>query len=185
MKENNIPRFKTLAEEKEYWESKSICNTDVEGEINEPVSTKRRSSFLSVRLSGDELTQLHDEASKFNMGPSTFARALLLAFIQSEKRPREEISLQKVIQVVDQKTSPQFREKAARLMEEISLGGSQKPSVLVIDPGQQKEMYEMGQKLVEMLFEVVGYKLVRSTENNADIAKPESHAQENTDYAKI
>jgi len=83
---NNVPEFKTLKEEKEYWEARGPLAEGREGTINKPKAKQKRSSFLAVRLTGEELTQLRDLAAKQGLGPSTYARILLTSVIE----PREQ-----------------------------------------------------------------------------------------------
>ena len=76
------PRFSSLEEEDEYWKTHSPLDEGYEGKVQK--SKQKRSSFLSLRLTGDELTHLRDMAAKFGMGPSTYARQLL-GFIIEQK----------------------------------------------------------------------------------------------------
>lgn len=63
-------------EEREYWESRGPLAEGHSGKFNKPKSAKR-SSFLAIRLTGDELTMLRDVASRYGLPPSTYARAAL------------------------------------------------------------------------------------------------------------
>ncbi len=76
------PRFSSLEEEDEYWKIHSPLDEGYEGKVQK--SKRKRSSFLSIRLTGDELTQLRDMAAKFGMGPSTYARQVLRLTIEQE-----------------------------------------------------------------------------------------------------
>ena len=79
---NKIPEFRTLEEEREYWEARGPLAEGHRGRVNRPHPKQKRASFLSVRLTGEELTQLRDVAAKIGMGPSTFARYLLKQTIE-------------------------------------------------------------------------------------------------------
>ena len=76
------PRFGSLEEEDEYWKTHSPLDEGYEGEVQK--SKRKRSSFLSLRLTGEELTQIRDMGAKLGMGPSTYARQLL-SFIIEQK----------------------------------------------------------------------------------------------------
>lgn len=69
------PRFKNIEEEDKYWETHSPLDEGFEGEVE--TSKQKRSSFLSVRMTGDELSKLRDAAAKLGLGPSTYARLIL------------------------------------------------------------------------------------------------------------
>ncbi len=74
-----VPEFQSLEEEREYWEDRSALVPGRKGRLNKPQPGQRRSSFLAVRLTGEELTRLRDAAKKRGLGPSTFARMILLS----------------------------------------------------------------------------------------------------------
>lgn len=76
------PRFSTLAEEDEYWKTHSPLDEGYKGEVQK--SKQKRSSFLSIRLTGEEITKLRNVAAKFGMGPSTYVRQLLKLTIEPE-----------------------------------------------------------------------------------------------------
>ncbi len=69
------PKFGSIEEEDKYWETHSPLDEGFEGEVE--TSEQKRSSFLSVRMTGDELSQLRDEAANVGLGPSTYARLVL------------------------------------------------------------------------------------------------------------
>jgi len=69
------PRFETFEEEDKYWATHSPLAEGYAGEAQ--TERQKRSSFLSVRLTGEELTQLRDLAGRKGLGPSTFIRTLI------------------------------------------------------------------------------------------------------------
>ena len=69
------PKFGSVEEEDKYWASHSPLNEGYAAEIQK--EKQRRSSFLTIRLTGEELTRLRDIASSKGMGPSTYIRALI------------------------------------------------------------------------------------------------------------
>jgi len=75
------PKFSSIEEEDKYWETHSPLDEGFEGEVE--TSEQKRSSFLSVRMTGDELSQLRDAAAKLGVGPSTYARLILTSAIKS------------------------------------------------------------------------------------------------------
>jgi len=85
--ETKIPEFKSLDEEREYWEARGPLTEGHRGRINRPKPGQKRSSFLSIRLTGEELTQLRDMAAEFGMGPSTYTRQVLKLAIEQKNWP--------------------------------------------------------------------------------------------------
>ncbi|MFH0913953.1 MAG: hypothetical protein V1849_01520 [Chloroflexota bacterium] len=74
-----IPKFQSREEEREYWEARGPLAEGHKGRLNKPKPGQLRSSFLTVRLTGEELTRLRDAAAAVRMGPSTYARLILLS----------------------------------------------------------------------------------------------------------
>ena len=84
---NGIPEFKSLEEEKEYWEARGPLAEGHKGTVNRPKSRQKRSSFLAVRLTGEELTRLRDVAAGQGLGPSTYARMILTSALERGGKP--------------------------------------------------------------------------------------------------
>jgi len=89
MKNNDekIPEFKTLEEEREYWEARGPLAPGNRGRVNKPVPGQKHSSFLAVRMTGAEITKLRDIAAKQGLGISTYARILLTRAIEAQTVP--------------------------------------------------------------------------------------------------
>lgn len=79
-----IPNFKSLEEEKAYWEARGPLAEGHTGRVSKPGRTEKRSSFLVIRLTGEELTHLRDIAAEQGLGPSTFARLSLKRAIERD-----------------------------------------------------------------------------------------------------
>ena len=76
-----VPKFRNLVEEDRYWQSHSPLMEGYEGEIQK--KKQNRASFLSIRLTGEELARLREKAAGYSLGPSTYARQLLTQGIES------------------------------------------------------------------------------------------------------
>jgi hypothetical protein len=86
-KDEKIPEFKTLEEERAYWEARGPLAPGNRGRIHKPVPGQQRNSFLAVRMTGKEIGQLRDLAVKQGVGPSTYARMLLVKAIEEQAEP--------------------------------------------------------------------------------------------------
>lgn len=84
-KEKGLPKFQSLEEEKEYWEARGPLAEGRKGRINKPKPKQKRSSFLSVRLTGEEITALRDVAAIFYTTPSELARGAILDSVKRFK----------------------------------------------------------------------------------------------------
>ena len=76
-----VPKFRNLEEEDRYWQSHSPLIEGYEGKIQK--KKQNRASFLSVRLAGEELHRLREIATHFGLGPSTYARQVLVQAMES------------------------------------------------------------------------------------------------------
>ena len=85
-KENSIPHFKSLEEEKAYWETLGPLAEGQKGRVS--LAKQRRSSFLVIRLTGEELTRLRNVARERGLGPSTYGRLVLKQAIEDDSQFR-------------------------------------------------------------------------------------------------
>jgi predicted DNA binding CopG/RHH family protein len=82
-----VPKFNNLEEEDKFWQEHSPLLEGHEGEIQK--ENKNRDSFLSIRLSGQELANLREKAKKYGLAPSTYARQLIFQGVLEEPLPPE------------------------------------------------------------------------------------------------
>jgi len=80
-KEYPVPKFQDLKEEDKYWQSHSPLAEGYKGQIQK--KKQNRASFLSVRLSGEELSRLREVAMHYGVGPSTYLRQVLIQALES------------------------------------------------------------------------------------------------------
>jgi hypothetical protein len=155
-------RFKNEKEERDYWEARGPLAPGARGIINKPVTREKRSSFLSIRLSAKEITQLRDLASKSELGPSTFAQHILVAYIQqsgilSERKNQRitETSLfEELIEVLAQRTSTALKEQVMNRTSAIE-GVSDKPNLMVVDRVKIRECFEVGTRFMALIAEIM------------------------------
>ena len=77
------PKFKSIEEEEQYWVTHSPLDEGYEGEVIK--GERKLTSILTVRLTGEEITDLRDIASELGMGPSTYARMVLKTVIKEHR----------------------------------------------------------------------------------------------------
>ena len=80
------PKFKSLKEEQEFWQTHSPLAEGYEGTFQKASQNKGRHSVLAVRLSGKEIGQLHDIAAKHGVGMSTLVRSLIIEAVSNENK---------------------------------------------------------------------------------------------------
>ena len=112
-----IPHFRSAAEEREYWETQGPLAEGHRGKVHKPKLGQKRSSFLSVRLTGQELTQVRDIAARLGMGPSTYVRSVLKFIMRQEGLVDPEF---KYLYGVPGKSEPGLRPALARSLKDFS-----------------------------------------------------------------
>ncbi len=76
-----VPKFSSLEEEDKYWQSHSPLDEGYEGRVQR--KQQNRASFLSIRLTGEELARLREIATGHGLGPSTYARLIIVQGMES------------------------------------------------------------------------------------------------------
>ena len=171
-KTDEIPEFKTLEEERDYWEKHGPLADGHHGKLTKLENGQKRSSMLAVRLTGEELTKLRDAAARHKVGPSTFARITLTSAIEQEDKNPRTITVDELKTVLDNNVSSLLREKAESLAQRVAIGDPENPSLLVLDGNQMKETEELGLEMFRVLLSLVGVKVITpQDEGYADVMK--------------
>jgi hypothetical protein len=178
-------QFKTMEEERDYWEARGPLAKGARGRINKPVPKENRSSFLSVRLSGKELTQLRDLANGYNLGPSTFARQVLVSLIGKDKTPKNKnkeprnILFDDICDTLMEKTPQTFSEQLMKLLLSSTKGELDNPSSIIIDKSRMRECVELSVKIMALLAETANPDIKVITPFDSNYEK-EKDSKENT-----
>ena len=159
-RDTGIPEVQSLKEEREYWEARGPLAEGREGIINKPRPRQKRSSFLAVRLTGEELTRLRDVAAKQGLGPSTFARLILTSVIENTGKLPKRITLDELKNALENNLPQPVQEKAEALVKEIAIGDPDNPSLLIIDANQKKAFEEFTLSWLAALLAMAGVQVV-------------------------
>ena len=157
-KKNNTREVKER-EDRDYWEKRGPLADKKVARVNQPVSKDKRESFLSIRLSGSEITELRDLASKYDSGPSTLARNILVSILTKAKEPSvnatQAITLNDIFQGVAGTLPQGFIDRYSDLFKSATIGDENNPSMLIMSQSQLKEAQDMGKsffiKLIQLL----------------------------------
>jgi hypothetical protein len=160
-KKERIPNFKSLDEERKYWESRGPLAEGHKGTINKPRPKQKRSSFLAVRLTGEELTRLRDMAVKQGVGPSTFARMILVSTISQGISPVQ-VPFSDLMNAMSSRFSKEDVEKCQSLLKDIIIGDPSNPALFVYS-GEKKKWEEFTSLIFERLF---GIKIIQTEDKN-------------------
>ena len=130
------------------------------GRVNKAKAGQKRSSFLAVRLTGEELTRLRDIAAKQGLGPSTFARLILMSTIGRGSKLPKFITLDELRDTLVENLPQSVKEKAEALSREMAIGELDSPSFLIIDASQMKKSEELMWSLFAALLSMVGVQVL-------------------------
>lgn len=159
-KDIGIPEFRSLEEERGYWEASGPLAEGRKGRINKLGPDQRRSSFLAVRLTGEELTRLRDIATERGLGPSTFARLLLTSVIKSGGKLPSSVTLKQLKDSLEMNLPQSIRDKAEALARDSAIGGPDNPSLIILDVSQMKEAEELLKSLFRALLSMAGVQVI-------------------------
>jgi len=153
MNAENGNNLQSLNGEREYWENRGPLVKGTRSQFVKPNSTQRLESFLSIRLSGKELTQLRDVANKCNRAPSALAREILIAALNYLNRPSQTddqtmINIEDLCNDFISNLPQSYIEKIKGLMESSSVGDVQKPNFVIFNASQQKELAELTMRML-------------------------------------
>lgn len=161
-KKNKIPVFKTLEEERAYWDARGPLADGHKGTINKPRPKQKLTSFLAVRLTGEELTKLRDIAAKQGVGPSTFARMILSSVIKQGDMLPNQLSFGEIMYSLTSRFSQEDVKKFDDLLKDVIIGDPDNPALLVFSG--QRETWE---KFASMFFErLLGVQVVPTENEN-------------------
>jgi hypothetical protein len=132
MKNENIPEFKSLEEERKYWEERA--KTPGRWTKNKP---QKRSSFLALRLTGEELTRLRDAAAKQGIGPSTFAREAIFKAMDGDSK--KTITLAQAIELMTAEITEADRKRLNELYDSIAVPSIENPILLWYNENTMEE----------------------------------------------
>lgn len=165
-KDTGIPEFGSPEEEREYWEAQGPLAGGRKGRINKPRPGQRRSSFLAVRLTGEELARLRDIAAQQGLGPSTFARLLLTSAISGARISPRVVTVEQFKGMLEQNLPRSVKEKVEGLTKATAIGDPDSPSLLIMDASQMKTAEELFRSLLRALLATVGVQVVTPEDEN-------------------
>ncbi len=157
--------FKSMEEEREYWEQRGPLAKGIRAKVSEPIENDKRASFLSVRLSGRELTQLRDLAAKYNSGPSTFVRNIVINLLSYTHKTTKVPTVDDVAKHLFGAMPAELADKCDNLYKSVTVGDNANPTMLIMTQAQLQEAQEIGKRLV--------FYIIHSLNPNAKLITPE------------
>jgi|WetSurMetagenome_2_1015567.scaffolds.fasta_scaffold165757_2 hypothetical protein len=157
---NKMPEFTSLEEEKAYWEARGPLAAGRKGRLNKPKAGQKKSSFLAVRLTGEELTRLRTIAANQGIGPSTFARLVLSRAIENAGRQPRSVTVDELKNTLANTLPQSVREKAEAFDKEMTIDDPENPSLVIIDANQKKAIKEFAVSWLAAVFAIANVQMV-------------------------
>ena len=154
--ENRIPEFRSPEEEREYWEAHGPLVEGQKGRVTRPRPGQKRSSFLAVRLTGEELTRLRDVAAEQGLGPSTFARSVLMGAVGQGTVSPKRMTLKQITTALEETLPDETRVRMEGLLKAITIG---EPPIL-FELTDQDRLEEFAHLAAAALLSIAGVQVV-------------------------
>lgn len=158
MKNQSPLKFETEEQEAEYWDTHSPLEGSVEPDVEQVRVKTLKDRPISIRLDSESRRKLEQLAKKRGLGPSTFARHLLMAAIQGEERQLESAAFEAIVGRLGDDLPQSIKDQAESLLKAIAIGDPKNPSLLLVDRSQMKAWDELGGLLVKALLTVARVK---------------------------
>lgn len=160
MKKELIPKFETEEQEAEYWDSHSPLDIIAEPRAQKVRVRGIKDKTITVRLDSESRSKLDRLAAEQGLGPSSFARLVIMSVIEHGNKPTKHITLDELNNMVDE--IPQsIKEQVALLVKEATIIGDQdNPIFLTLNRSQLKEWGELGLLLIRTLLAKCGVQVI-------------------------
>ncbi|MBI4286988.1 MAG: hypothetical protein HY671_01000 [Chloroflexi bacterium] len=149
-----VPKFKSLEEERKYWDERSPLAEGYEGKVQP--GRQKLSSYFALRLTGEEIMRLRNAAAKKDLTISAYARKVLMSAVEKEEGPSKAVTMDDVASLLEQRIPGPVKERLASLVKEMAIGDPVRPTFLVIDASQMKAWEEIGRLLAPLLLSALG-----------------------------
>ncbi len=146
-------------DEVKYWESKGPLAKGKKSRFHAPDKKDLCSSFLSVRMTGSELDGLRELAQRYDLGPSTLARQILVRCIQAEKEKqpgqlnRKVVKLDDVLDRVMQKMPDGVKKRFEAIINDTTLGDVSDPQGMAMVKNQLMELSKISGLIMCLMIE--------------------------------
>ena len=153
------PKFKTEEQEAEYWDTHSPLDLVAEPKAQKVRVRGAKDRPITIRLDSESRSKLEKLAAERGLGPSTFARSILISAVEQKGGLPKSVNLDDLRDVVE--SLPQsIKDRAEDLAKATSLGDPNNPAFLLLDRSQIKEWGELGLKVFSTLLAMYGVQVI-------------------------
>lgn len=160
MEKKLTPQFETEEQEAEYWDSHSPLDLAAEPKAQKVRVRGVKDRPITVRLDSESRSKLDKLAAEQRLGPSTFARLILMSVIEQGNRLPKRITLDEFEDMLD--ALPQsMKEQANSLVTGATIGGDpDNPTILLLDKPQIDKLEKLGLQAIFALLAMYGVQLI-------------------------
>jgi antitoxin component of RelBE/YafQ-DinJ toxin-antitoxin module len=144
VKKELLPQFETEEQEAEYWNSHSPLDLAVEPKAQKVRVRGAKDKMITIRLDSESRSKLDRLATEQGLGPSSFARLILMSVIKQGGKLPKHITLDELKNMLEEITPRSIKERAALLVKEAAIGDPDKPAFLIFNQSQIDEWGELG-----------------------------------------
>lgn len=160
MEKDPIPQFETEEQEAEYWDTHSPLDLVAEPKAQKVRVRGAKDKPITIRLDSETRLKLNKLAAEQGLGPSTFARSILMSAIEHRGYLPKSINLDDLRDMLEQNLPQSIKDQAENLMKAISIGDPDNPAALFLDESQMHEWGELGLQAISILLAMYGVQVI-------------------------
>jgi len=139
-----LPQFETEEQEAEYWNSHSSLDLAAEPKAQKVRVRGAKDRPITVRLDSQSRSKLDKLAAEQGLGPSSFARLILMSVIEQRRKLPNRITLDELKHMLEEITPRLIKDRAELLVKEAAIGDPDNPVFLFLNQSQIDEWGELG-----------------------------------------
>lgn len=139
-----LPQFETEEQEAEYWNSHSPLDLAAEPKAQKVRVRGAKDRPITVRLDSKSRSKLDRLAAERGLGPSSFARLILMSAIEQGGKLPKRITLDELKHMLEEITPRLIKDRADLLVKEATIGDPDNPAFLILNQSQIDEWGELG-----------------------------------------
>jgi len=139
-----LPQFETEEQEVEYWDSHSPLDLAAEPKAQKVRVRGAKDRPITVRLDSESRSKLDKLAAEQGLGPSSFARLILMSVIEQGGKLPKRITLDELKHMLEEITPRLIKDRADLLVKEAAIGDPNNPVFLFLNQSQIDEWGELG-----------------------------------------
>ncbi len=160
-----VPQFETEEQEAEYWDTHSPLDLAAEPKAQKVRVRGAKDRPITIRLDSESRSKLDKLAAERGVGPSTFARLILMSAIERGEKLPKRVTPDELKDVLEKNLPQSIKDQAESLVKATSLGDPDNPAFLLLDKSQMNEWGELGLQAISTLLAMYGMKIITQEHN--------------------